>query len=282
MWSKDVTALLLGVARLARNGCLYGRALVLQGQPPARDLRDQARQAFRERSRLLQLRVDDLGGCIDMLRQGSAAEVRNKLCVGDAAILKLVCLFHKALDLLPLEGFPKNLPQTLRSDVPSVVLVKPLEGGPQQVVMHGDSVAHHRCQKVRVVDLLVVVGVQGFEDLPRLLVRHVEALHQDLLQLVQCNRALLVLVHGEEVLADLGSLLVRKRPGHHLHTTPSELGVAAKAAQRLHYGAVDFHRLLTRKPLFYPHVLQSSLSRQALLWIDLQQGGDKLPCLRGD
>mmetsp|Transcript_24718 Transcript_24718/g.70895 ORF Transcript_24718/g.70895 Transcript_24718/m.70895 type:complete len:224 (+) Transcript_24718:168-839(+) len=142
-----------------------------------------------------QLRVDDLRRGLGVFPQWVAPQVRDELGVRDPAVLEHVCLGDESVDLLALVDIAEHLSKVIHRDVPRVVCVELHEGGLQQVVVQRYAGAYHRREEVRVVYLLVVVRVQGIENRLGLVLRHMELVLQDLLQLLQCDGSLVVPVH---------------------------------------------------------------------------------------
>mmetsp|Transcript_6695 Transcript_6695/g.19691 ORF Transcript_6695/g.19691 Transcript_6695/m.19691 type:complete len:296 (-) Transcript_6695:302-1189(-) len=114
-----------------------------------------------------------------------------------------------------------------------------------------------------------MVCVHRGEDLLRLLAGDVELVLQDLLQLLQGHRAVMVLVHGQEVVAHLRAVLVGEGPCHHLHAAPPELGRLAELPERGDHALVNHGLVLV--PRVDPRVLQRLLGGEPLHRVDLQQ-----------
>mmetsp|Transcript_84810 Transcript_84810/g.236659 ORF Transcript_84810/g.236659 Transcript_84810/m.236659 type:complete len:217 (-) Transcript_84810:928-1578(-) len=211
--------------------------------------------------------------------QGRPPQVRDELVVADTTIHRDVGVGDEFLHLLALEGAPQHLTEVFHRDVTRIVGVEPLECSTEEVAMEFDAAGEHRCKEVGVVDGFVVVGIKRLKDLHAFAICDVELVDHDLLELRQRDRALVVLVHGNEVLPDFGALLVRERPGHHRQCAAPKPGRLPELSEAFHDGHVD---LGSRLLVLNPRVLQGLLGRQTLIWIDLQQRLDEFLGVGGD
>mmetsp|Transcript_68760 Transcript_68760/g.194040 ORF Transcript_68760/g.194040 Transcript_68760/m.194040 type:complete len:208 (-) Transcript_68760:566-1189(-) len=91
-----------------------------------------------------QLPVKDVTGCLRVHLQRLAAQVRDELREGDAAVFEDVGLCDQFLHLLPVERVAEDLPEVVHGDIPGAIGVELPEGGSEEVVVQGDPRADHR------------------------------------------------------------------------------------------------------------------------------------------
>mmetsp|Transcript_52299 Transcript_52299/g.152002 ORF Transcript_52299/g.152002 Transcript_52299/m.152002 type:complete len:462 (-) Transcript_52299:121-1506(-) len=185
--------------------------------------------------------------------------------------MRLGGLSDDLLHLLALEGVPAEDPaHVLGRDGTGVVGVKPVEGGVEQAVVQGHAAVEHRRKEVGVLHLRIIIEVQRMKDVQHLFIRNAELPLQGILQLPECNGAMLVLVHGQEVLPDHGTFLFGQAPGHDFHAAAAEPGGAAELAQRFDHESIHLDpRPLA--PALDPRVAQRLLRREPRLRVHSQQ-----------
>mmetsp|Transcript_8601 Transcript_8601/g.19595 ORF Transcript_8601/g.19595 Transcript_8601/m.19595 type:complete len:475 (-) Transcript_8601:231-1655(-) len=213
-----------------------------------------------------------------------AAEVCHEVVEGDVAVTvgHEPCLFHETLGLGSVEALAEHLLQVVKRDDAGVVLAETPKGTEDESLVYLDARAHHSSQELRVVNLLVAVGIEGLEDPSGLVILNAEALLEDLPELMKLDRAAFAQIQLDEGLSNLGTLLVGKRPGHHLHAgTPEARGVR-KLAQRVHYCLVEGRLALHALPLHDPGVFHGLDGREALRGLALQKMRDKVVGTLGD
>merc|ERR1719215_1963142 len=107
-----------------------------------------------------------------------------------------------------------------------------------------------------------MVGVHGMKNLSCFSISDMELVDQYLFQFCQSDSAFLRRVHSDEIVTDLRSLLVGKRPGHHLHTDPFEFARMTELTKCIAYILV--HLGLVLMPVRNPGVVEGPLAAQPL------------------
>mmetsp|Transcript_35461 Transcript_35461/g.98110 ORF Transcript_35461/g.98110 Transcript_35461/m.98110 type:complete len:338 (-) Transcript_35461:524-1537(-) len=226
-----------------------------------------ARRGRRQRARR------GIGVHFGAVRGRVSSEVGDELWVGDLPVARAVGLPDQLLDLLPVEGVAaQDAAHVVRGERAGVVGVEPVEGGEQQSVGQGYAAVQHRREEVGVPDLGIVVEVEHVENLLGLVVRDTELLLQRLLQFPEDDGAVLVLVHGQEVLPDFRALLVGKAPGHDLHAAAAKPRGPAEPPQGVQNEAIHLDPGALAPPLGDPGVLQGGLRGEPPLGVHMQQG----------
>mmetsp|Transcript_172777 Transcript_172777/g.553854 ORF Transcript_172777/g.553854 Transcript_172777/m.553854 type:complete len:205 (-) Transcript_172777:1068-1682(-) len=150
-------------------------------------------------------------------------EVREELVVVQLAISGCVCLVEELIDVEVGERVTQNALELLAIDLAIPIAIEAREGVSQDVAVDLDMTEEGCGKELGVFDLVVVIRVQPLEKVLSLCLRDVEALGQDVLEVLDRNGPRVFLINGQELSAKLIAVLRGHGPGHHGEHVAPEL-----------------------------------------------------------
>mmetsp|Transcript_37162 Transcript_37162/g.118260 ORF Transcript_37162/g.118260 Transcript_37162/m.118260 type:complete len:294 (-) Transcript_37162:645-1526(-) len=185
-------------------------------------------------------------------------EVSQELIVVNLAISCCVDLLDQLADVDTLKVVTKDLAKVVCRDEATLLVIKPVEGLPQDVLVDLDASLQRSCEELTIVNLVVVVDVKALEECLSLITVDMKDVLQHLLHLIVRDGPFLVCVQRQELLAQLCAILGRERPSHHgEHCALEARGVREVPEAQDDVGVDD--RLLVLAAAFDPGMLKRGL-----------------------
>mmetsp|Transcript_131653 Transcript_131653/g.366921 ORF Transcript_131653/g.366921 Transcript_131653/m.366921 type:complete len:273 (-) Transcript_131653:337-1155(-) len=207
---------------------------------------------------------------------------RHELVEADVAIAVLVHLTQELLDsAFVIHAGAKHLGELLPRDAPPAGRVEGGEGGLHGARAQVVSLLQHGGQELCVVDTATAVDVCSLHELRQVAGDLAARSGCSLRNLLQCQRAIPILVHNIEDLAQFLQLPIVELPGNDLQGSPFEPVLVAEGAHSLAYDvsvpALDLTQgVFSRSFSGDPRVVHRLLGRKALFGVPLHHVADEL------